>query len=61
MIMLTVLTAAGVAIGQGARPVAASLDLTGLLPAPAPAFLARQAADAACLIGPGVRLGGGQR
>ena len=61
MIMLTVLTAAGVAIGQGAWPVAAGLDLTGLLPASAPAFLARQAADAACLISLGVRLAAGQR
>ena len=61
MIMLTVLTAAGVAIGQGAWPVAASLDLTGLLRASAPAFLAPQAADAACLISPGVRFAAGQR
>ncbi len=61
MIMLTVLTAAGVAIGQGAWPAAASLDLTGLLRASAPAFLALRAADAAYLISLGVRLAAEQR
>lgn len=50
-----VLTAAGVAIGQGVWTVAASLGLTGLLRASAPAFLALKAAGAAYLIFLGVQ------
>jgi len=45
-----ILTAAGVAIGQGVWTVAASLGLTGLLRASAPAFLALKVAGAAYLI-----------
>jgi threonine/homoserine/homoserine lactone efflux protein len=45
-----ILTAAGVAIGQGVWTVAASLGLTSLLRASAPAFLALKVAGAAYLI-----------
>jgi len=45
-----ILTAAGVAIGQGVWTVAASFGLTGLLRASAPAFLALKAVGAAYLI-----------
>ena len=50
-----ILTAAGVAIGQGVWTVAASLGLTSLLRASAPAFLALKAAGAAYLIVLGVQ------
>jgi threonine/homoserine/homoserine lactone efflux protein len=50
-----ILTAAGVAIGQGVWTVAASLGLTSLLRASAPAFLALKAAGAAYLIFLGVQ------
>jgi threonine/homoserine/homoserine lactone efflux protein len=71
-----ILTAAGVAIGQGVWTVAASLGLTSLLRASAPAFLALKVAGAAyrprirrgldaltgcVLIGLGVRLAAEQR
>ncbi len=59
--MLTVLTAAGVAIGRDLWPVAASLDLTGQLRASAPAFLTRRAAGAADPISLGVRFAAGPR
>ncbi len=54
-------TAAGVAIGPGVRTAAAILDLTSLLPASAPAFLALKAAGAVSLVFLGVRLAAGQR
>jgi hypothetical protein len=47
-----ILTAAGVAIGQGVWTVAASFGLTGLLRASAPAFLALKAVGAAYMTGP---------
>jgi threonine/homoserine/homoserine lactone efflux protein len=50
-----ILTAAGVAIGQGVWTVAASLGLTGVLRASAPAFLALKVAGAAYLILLGVQ------
>ena len=50
-----IMTAAGVAIGQGVWTVAASLGLTGLLRASAPAFLALKVAGAAYLIVLGVQ------
>jgi threonine/homoserine/homoserine lactone efflux protein len=50
-----ILTAAGVAIGQGVWTVAASLGLTGLLRASAPAFLALKVAGAAYLIFLGIQ------
>ena len=50
-----IMTAAGVAIGQGVWTVAASLGLTGLLRASAPAFLALKIAGAAYLILLGVQ------
>lgn len=51
-----VLTAAGVAIGQGVWTVAASMGLTGLLRASASAFLAMKAIGAAYLVFLGVQL-----
>jgi threonine/homoserine/homoserine lactone efflux protein len=56
-----ILTAAGVAIGQGVWTVAASLGRTSLLRASAPAFLALKAAGAVYLVCLGVRLAAGQR
>jgi threonine/homoserine/homoserine lactone efflux protein len=50
-----ILTAAGVAIGQGVWTVAASLGLTSLLRASAPAFLALKVAGAAYLIVLGIQ------
>jgi len=50
-----VLTAAGVAIGQGVWTVAASVGLTGLLRASAPAFLAMKAIGAAYLVFLGIQ------
>ncbi len=50
-----VLTAAGVAIGQGVWTVAASMGLTGLLRASAPAFLAMKAIGAAYLVFLGIQ------
>ena len=60
-IALTILTAAGVAIGQGVWTVAASLGRTSLLRASAPAFLALKAAGAVYLVCLGVRLAAEQR
>jgi threonine/homoserine/homoserine lactone efflux protein len=50
-----ILTAAGVAIGQGVWTVAASLGLTGPLRASTPAFLALKVAGAAYLVFLGVQ------
>src|SRR5260370_5452758 len=50
-----VLTAAGVAIGQGVWTVAASMGLPGLLRASAPAFLAMKAIGAASLVFLGIQ------
>jgi threonine/homoserine/homoserine lactone efflux protein len=60
-LMAGILTEAGVAIGQGVRAVAASLDLTSLLRASAPAFLARKATGAVYLVCLGVRLAAERR
>jgi threonine/homoserine/homoserine lactone efflux protein len=56
-----ILTAAGVAIGQGVWTVAASLGRTSLPRASAPAFLALKAAGAVYLVCLGVRLAAEQR